>query len=376
MVQTIEWLGYFIILIHTGYWLLVSSFIYFWYKIPSFQNTGEGNPIYFSVVIPVRDEAKNILKLLADLQVQTHLSFEVIIIDDRSEDDTFSLVSSFISKAHFPLRIETNQLRFPSPKKSAIVQGIELAKGQFIVTTDGDCRVQESWLAHLSEFIQQKQAKLVSGGVVFESNHLFGKMQTVEMMSLIGAGAASLAAGSPSMCNGANLAFEKKTFFEVGGYAGNEHLASGDDEFLLHKIHKKHPYNVFFLKDKASAVSTAPLKSLQDFFHQRKRWAGKWSHYTSLAPKLLAIFIFTYHFSFIFLLAAPFFGLLSWNFSLSLIAIKLVLEFIYLGSLLLFYGKQKLSHLIFPLGMIYSFYAVIVGISSNFGGYTWKKRRF
>src|SRR5213075_2078285 len=123
-------------------------------------------------------------------------------------------------------------------------------------------------------------ARFISGPVKLEEgNSLFGKMQVTEFASLIGTGAASIGFGMPNMCNGANLAFEKAAFVAVNGYAGNDKIASGDDEFLMHKIHSQFPGSVCFLKNPKAIVRTNVQQSLSGFLSQRIRWASKWKFY-------------------------------------------------------------------------------------------------
>ena len=81
------------------------------------------------------------------------------------------------------------------------------------------------------------------------------------------------------MCNGANLAYTKKAFTEVGGFTGIDNIASGDDMLLMHKIYKLYPDKVMFLKSKDAIVQTAPVNSVKDFFNQRIRWASKADKY-------------------------------------------------------------------------------------------------
>ena len=81
------------------------------------------------------------------------------------------------------------------------------------------------------------------------------------------------------MCNGANLAYERKLFYEVDGFAGIDHIASGDDMLLMHKIAKKYPGKIYYLKSVDAIVSTHPMQSWKQFFNQRIRWASKATHY-------------------------------------------------------------------------------------------------
>ncbi|WP_373331347.1 glycosyltransferase [Salmonirosea aquatica] len=217
-----------------------------WQKIHSPCVRGTKPLPRISVIIPVRNEASHIGTLLKDLNHQSYDPnlFEVWVVDDESSDKTAYIVETFAKNSLIRLQLITAPASTlpSSPKKRAIQAAISRATGDLIVTTDGDCRVGPDWLATLAYSYQSGQAKLLSGPVTFTSERtLADHLQTVEFSSLIGSGAAAIAAGTPTLCNGANLAYEKKAFEEVGGFAGNEHLASGDDEFLMHKIAARFP---------------------------------------------------------------------------------------------------------------------------------------
>ena len=104
---------------------------------------------------------------------------------------------------------------------------------------------------------------------------LFERMQTLEFGYLIGVGAAFIGNGRASTCNGANLAYRKDIFYEVGGFKGIDDLASGDDELLLQKVSARYPGKIGFLKRYEAVVFTHAKPNLKEFMRQRKRWASK-----------------------------------------------------------------------------------------------------
>jgi cellulose synthase/poly-beta-1,6-N-acetylglucosamine synthase-like glycosyltransferase len=239
-----------------------------------------------SVIIPVRNEEKNIIHLLKDLAAQNYPAslFEVLVVDDYSEDLTAELVKAQAEIAPFHLRyLHLGNAGQGKGKKAAVNSGVSHAAGDLLVLTDGDCRVQAGWLRHLEYSFRSQGARFISGPVTYANPaNFFEKMQLVEFAALIGIGAGSMALGAPNMCNGANIAYTKQTFEEVNGFAGNEHVASGDDEFLMHKIFKLHPNSVFFLKAPEAIVFTSAKRTIAGFLSQRVRWASKWPAYTWL----------------------------------------------------------------------------------------------
>ena len=99
-------------------------------------------------------------------------------------------------------------------------------------------------------------------------------------MTLQGITGASVFKKVHAMCNGANLAYQKDVFFEVGGFEGIDQVASGDDMLLMHKIQTRYPNEIMFLKSKDVIVTTRAAESLKEFINQRIRWASKADRYT------------------------------------------------------------------------------------------------
>lgn len=349
-----------------------------WQRIPSVmpKPVADSSPM-LSVVIPVRNEASTIGQLLTDLARQTYSTFEVIVADDDSTDETASLVQRFALEAPYPLRLITLATsQTASPKKRAITQSIALAQGELIVTTDGDCRVGPNWLAAIASYYEQTGAYLLSGPVTFTTEtSLFDSLQTVEFSSLIGSGACTMAHQFPTMCNGANLSYRKEAFVAVGGFTGVDHLASGDDEFLMHKIASQYPGRVQFLKSTAAIVQTAPHHSWSAFYNQRKRWASKWRAYSTSWPSVLAVFIFMCNAAPLLAVAGWCLGQLSGPLTSLIILLKVVPEFVFLRQVLRFLQKKNVVRWIPLTQLIYPFYALFFGLVAQGKGYQWKGRR-
>ncbi|QJW90149.1 glycosyltransferase [Spirosoma taeanense] len=353
-----------------------------WLRMPQFsQSPKSATGPTLTVIIPVRNEAGNIENLLDDLSRQTYTHFEVIVADDSSTDDTLGIVQRYARGSSFPLMalplIDRNAA---SPKKRAISQSIAYATSDLIVTTDGDCRLGPDWLATLAAFYQQTGAKLISGPVTFTANtpaqhRLTNALQTVEFASLIGAGACTMALDRPTMCNGANLCYERLVFAEVGGFAGVDHLASGDDELLMHKIAARYPDGVRFLKSQAAIVRTEPHRSWMAFYNQRKRWASKWRAYANWWPTLLAVFIFLSNMTPVLAVMCWLLNFLNGNTALLVVGLKVVPEFLFLRQVLVFLQKKSSVAFIPLTQLIYPFYVVFFGLAAQQKGYDWKGRK-
>jgi cellulose synthase/poly-beta-1,6-N-acetylglucosamine synthase-like glycosyltransferase len=352
--------------------------------IAGFEGITSGEHPMLSVVVVVRNEQENIGHLLEDIERQTYPAShtEVWIVDDHSADATVLTVASFQEKATYPLHLLqlSDFLKSPLPEGNYKKKGIELAvskvTGELIICTDGDCRVGKDWLRAIAGCYMRQKPQLISGPVTFyEEKSFFEKLQTVEFASLIGSGASLLATGIPAMCNGANLAFTKKAFMEVGGYANTAGTATGDDVFLLHKIHQAYPGQAVFLQSRQAIVYTKAQKNLGDFVQQRKRWASKWNLYTDRRVSSLAVFIFISNVSVLLALLL----LLTDNYSLRMffiqIAIKFSAEFVFLTTVLAFFKKLNFVKFIAPLQAVYFLYVSFFGLITHKKGYSWKERK-
>ncbi len=391
-----------LLIITVIYFLANLALVVIWLKNPidsSFLKENIFETLKISVIIPVRNEAENILFLLQDLEKQTYSKhkFEVILADDDSTDDTLKIVQKFQQNTNLNLII--NQLppktNNTSPKKRAIDSSIKLASGQLITTTDGDCRVGEKWLESIANFqartgaylvscpvtffktLRYKDSKTLKSIIVFPNNDsIFTNIQIIEFASLIGSGACAMFIKKPNMCNGANLTYLKSVFYEVSGFAGNENLASGDDEFLMHKIAAKYPEKVRFLKNQDTIVETNAHTNWRSFYNQRKRWASKWQHYNNWQTTALAIFVFLAN------LVVPssfgfwFFDFISTKILLLILLLKYSTEFIFLSLIINFLRKKSLTWLIPFVQIIYPLYVVFFGlVAQKQGEYVWKGRK-
>ena len=182
--------------------------------------------------------------------------------------------------------------------------------------------------------------------------------------------------GAGNMCNGANLAYPKQVFEQLGGYRDSPQIPSGDDEFLLQKIKKKYPNEVFFLKSKEHQVKTQSHTHLNSFIQQRKRWSSKWNQHKDWRVASLAIFIFLYHLSWILTLFLLFLAPnLRQNYFFFILIIKTSIEFVFLALILRFFKQSHLWIWIPVIQLIYSFYVVFFAILPNKRNYLWKGRK-
>ncbi|MCC9137500.1 glycosyltransferase [Pontibacter silvestris] len=360
-------------------WIILRRW-FAWNKLPEVEVPVNYKPITkLSVVVPVRNEATHITQLLQDLENQRYPKelFEVLIVDDHSEDGTPELVRAYATTSNLQLRVvELKNYINLKQKKDAVKTGVEQVKGELIVLTDGDCRVQPEWLALFEYTYKTQNALFISGPVCFHNTHtLFERMQLVEFASLIGIGGASIMLGKPNMCNGANLAYAKGVFEQVGGFSGNEGVVSGDDEFLLHKVSERFPGRVAFLKNNKATVFTEARKSIRSFVSQRVRWASKWKAYQNWQVQLVALIVFIINLLLFLAMPMLLFKQLSTQTFIVAYCAKFAIDCLFLNYVLRFFGRSSYLIYMLPLQLVYIPYVLYTAILGLFGRYSWKGRK-
>jgi len=358
-------------------------------KIPDFklQSTAISRLPFISIVIAARNEEKNIRKCIESIVHQTYPAdkFEIIVTDDHSTDNTVSIVESFqnenIKLLHLSDFIENQQLN--SYKKKSIDTALRFAKGDLIVTTDADCIAPEKWIETLAGFCKQKLPVFVALPVAFTDplpgdsffKKLFKIFQSLDFMTLQGITGASVFKKVHAMCNGANLAYEKEAFFEVGGFEGIDDLASGDDMLLMHKIQNRYPNEIMFLKSKDVIVKTQAAETLKEFINQRIRWASKADRYTDKKITAVLVLVYLLNAWLLILGIISFFNLNAFYLFLISVFIKTFVELLFLFPVAKFFDKQKQLWWFLPAQPFHIVYTVIAGWLGKFGSYEWKGRR-
>jgi cellulose synthase/poly-beta-1,6-N-acetylglucosamine synthase-like glycosyltransferase len=261
-------------------------------------------------------------------------------------------------------------------KKFAIETGVAAASGELIVTSDADCFFEPHWLSTLASCYEEKGAKFIAAPVRIgiRSHTLLDIFQTLDFITLQGITGAAVSSRFHSMCNGANLAYSREAFYEAGGFRGIDHIPSGDDMLLMHKIWLLYPEKVFFLKNRQAIVSTLPETRWKGFLNQRVRWASKADSYQDRRIFWILLLVYLVNVLFIVFLAGAFFNLWwLWLFLVLLVA-KTMVEYPFVRSVAAFFGQQRLMVYFPALQPFHIFYTVVVGWLGKFGSYRWKDR--
>ncbi|MBK7172018.1 MAG: glycosyltransferase [Bacteroidales bacterium] len=357
------------------YAVLIGALIIGWLNLPIIPNEGNVPVTKVSVIIAARNEEHHIHNILSDLErlAYPRQLLEIIIVDDHSDDDTGRKVEDFIlfSKAGFTL------MRNDSiGKKAAIEAGVRAAKGELILTTDADCHIGEYWVNTIVNFYENKHSEMILSPVNFKrGKNLFEMMQELEFMSLQFSTAGAVSIGKPMMANGANLAYRREAFLEVGGFEGNNHLPSGDDVFLMQAFSKRFgPKMVNYLSDRQAMVSTSPETTLKGLISQRLRWVSKTRGIKSPAILIPAVIVYFINLAIVSsMLLAPFFSQAIFTFLLCILG-KTLIDLPALWLVTGFFNRKKLLWFVPLLELVNAIYTVLIGIFGNLASFNWKGR--
>lgn len=342
-----------------------------------------------TIIIPARNEEAYIGRCLQAIEKQSYPAnlFEVIVVDDHSEDNTAKIVEAFNNPAIRCISLK-DYVRdaINSYKKKAIEIAIAQATGQLIITTDADCFMGPDWLQTMVAFYEKYKPVFIAAPVLIHTKKNFLSIfQSLDFMTLQGITGAAVNSKMHSMCNGANMAYTKAAFNEVNGFKNIDTIASGDDMLLMHKIFSRYPQKVLFLKSKEAIVQTQAMDNWRGFFNQRIRWASKADKYNDrrILPLLMVVY-FLNLFLFLLPLSAILFPqkitFLEWPFSLwqgwlLLMLVKTIIELVFLYPVAAFFGKKNILWW-FPVAQpFHILYTIIAGWLGKFGSYRWKDRK-
>ncbi len=342
--------------------------------VPSSQNE---NSLFMSIVISARNEEKNIERCLEQLVKQTYPKsyFELILIDDASEDKTVEIAERWLQQTSLQYRVIKQPIH--RGKKYNVTHGIAVAKGPVIITSDADVVFRYStWLNVIADYFKLYSPNMLVMPVDFEADEKpITAFQIVENLALTAITAGYAGIQKPFMCNGANLAFKKSAYQQVNGYSSHAHITSGEDIFLLEDLKKLNTSAIHYLFSRELIVKTTAQTTVASLFKQRLRWASKTRYNSSALNLFSALIVVCANLLFMALLVA----ILKKSFIIPylsiFIAAKFVFDFLLLFLASDFLGRLKYIWWFLPFECVYWIYALSIGITSFFIKPTWKGKK-
>ncbi len=326
-----------------------------------------------SLIIPFRNESKHLGRLLESIG---QLDFpndqlEIILVDDHSLDSGPQIAKKKLEDIPFSTRLL--QLDQNKGKKAALAEGIKMAKGKLIITTDADCVLPPTWLKSMVEEFQRTNSVMLCGPVLLEGpNDLIGSFQKIEQAILMKLTELYIRANRPIMANAANMMFRKEAFQKE--YLNEQSSASGDDIFLLHILKQVYPGRIHFNSSVEAIVRTNCESSLSTFLSQRIRWASKAKYYKDSDTLTVGFAFSMMNIATLFLFVGSFVPLIGWSLFVQFFLLKLIFDL----SLLFrarAYLNAKNQWLNVPIyAIVYPIYSIGIALLSLLYKPRWKGR--
>ncbi|HNX67123.1 MAG TPA: glycosyltransferase, partial [Bacteroidales bacterium] len=263
-----------------GFMALIQLIYYFrFYRRAAYKKAEKesiaGTTPPLSVIICARNESSNIESFLPSVLEQDYPSFEVLVVNDCSEDDT-DMVLDRMQKRYPHLRVSTiqNDLHFSHSKKLPMLIGIKAAKNELLVFTDADCKpASDKWLAGVARGYNSGAEIVMGYGGYMPEKGLLNKYIRYETfftgMQFLG----MALAGRPYMGVGRNLAYRKTFFFNNGAFGPYNHVQSGDDDLFVNRTATRK--NTYTLIGSELSTLSIPAKNMEAWLRQKRR------HYTT-----------------------------------------------------------------------------------------------
>jgi cellulose synthase/poly-beta-1,6-N-acetylglucosamine synthase-like glycosyltransferase len=240
-----------------------------------------------SIIISARNESNNIKSLIKSLSQQTYPKdkYEIIIINDKSTDDTLIKLESFQKKLNNLIIINIKETpKDWASKKWALNKGIDKASGNIIIQTDADCIHQNQWIESMAKpFLNQNIGFVAGPSYIGIENNFINELLKLESIAQESFSYANSKRQLFISCTARNIAYRQKVFQEIGGYNDIAHINSGDDDLLLHKIATQTKWDIHYIANNLSLVSSTIPQTIKSLYLQRLRYASKGLLYYNLS---------------------------------------------------------------------------------------------
>ena len=225
-----------------------------------------------SVIVCARNEQTNLQDYLHTLLTQDYPCYEVIVVNDSSEDDTQIILERYAQQCNnLYITFVPAGARVVSSKKLALTIGVKAANYDYLLLTDADCRPQSRyWIQEMMQGFRDEQTEVVLGyGAYFAKNSLLNSLINYDTLFIGMQYLGMAAAGHPYMGVGRNLAYKKDTFFRNSGFRGLLGERAGDDDLFVNKVTNHHNTTIICSPD--SITWSAPKTSWKEWIHQKRR---------------------------------------------------------------------------------------------------------
>lgn len=248
------------------------------------------HPQPVTVIVCAHDEEQNLKALIPLLLEQSHPAFEIIIVNDRSNDGTYDYLLE-ATKQHDQLKMVNIDTKpnHVNAKKYAITLGIKAAKYDWIVLTDADCRPQTNqWLNLMSELCSEEKEIVLGYSPYLKEQGFLNLFIRFETLFTAMQYMAFAILKNPYMGVGRNLAYKKALFLNNKGFSDFIHVTGGDDDLFVNQ--HATASNTEVCLGESALVYSIPKKDLRSYFYQKVRHLSTGKKYRFKHRLLLGIF--------------------------------------------------------------------------------------
>ncbi len=356
-----------------GYVFLIMRYLEGWTNT-DVPTTSDSKPVTsVSIIVAVYNEEQNIEACVTSIlrNVYPETLLELIVVDNGSTDNTYSILTSIKDSRLLVLQQKEGH------KKEALEKGIQYAKNEFLLFTDGDCEVRERWVERMIFAYEKNGKECVLGPVDIDKyNSVLTRFQAFDMLAMMGITCGGLKENIMYLSNGANFGYTRALYDQIKGIP-KKNLASGDDVFVLHEIVKKGKEKIAFVKSKEAIVSTHTQTSWKSLIQQRIRWASKATSYVQKRDVFINGYVFLFSFSILVnLVLSPLTGGLSFFTACFQFFIKGAIDYAFIDHVNKFFKKKHLMQFFISSFFIHWLYILFAGITSLLGlSYDWRGKK-
>jgi poly-beta-1,6-N-acetyl-D-glucosamine synthase len=248
------------------YYLYYYTAAYF-YKPP--RKEAASQPV--SVIICARNEGENLRKFLPAILEQDYPDYEVIVVNDCSEDNSYLILGNFLLQyPHLRISTVNKDPKFTHNKKFAQFIGIKAAKNEILLFTDADCQPEsDKWIESMTSHFHEKTDFVLGYGGYMAGKGFLNKYIRYDCLSIAIQYFGMAIRGIPYMGVGRNLAYRRSLFFANNGYGAHNHLISGDDDLFVNTNATKTNTAIEF--SQGTHTRSVPASGLKEWMIQKKR---------------------------------------------------------------------------------------------------------
>ena len=356
---------------------IIQLFYWLWfYLAPYFYEASEieGGNDPVSVIICARNEAYNLRKFLPSVLEQDYPSFEVIVVNDCSEDSSDDVLGQLLMQyPHLRISSIIKDPKFTHNKRFAQFIGIKAAANEILIFTDSDCQPEsDKWLKYMISNFDNKTNFVLGYGGYWNEKGLLNKYVRFDSMFIAMQYFGMALRGIPYMGVGRNLAYRRSMFFRKKGFGEHNHIISGDDDLFVNSNASKADTKVEFRTE--SHTRSVPVSTAAELIKQKQRHFTTSKYYKTGHKLLLFLEPFT-RMIFYVMFAVLVSALYLWPYAIAVFGLRLIVQ-----TVVLFLIQKKLNeHGLLIYSLIFDIFSPVINGFMYFSGFrnrsgrnTWK----